>query len=160
MKKYGFTLFEMLIVIIILSFVGGIGSIIIYNGFKASLKSRDIIDATWQPQSALQRMSDDIGEIRSRFDLNIGSTSQFTFTTISGNTITYVQSGNFLQRTFNSVAKNMVDGIASLRFAYYDANNVLATSALAVRCIKVTATISKNNTNTNLQTVCCPRNLL
>jgi prepilin-type N-terminal cleavage/methylation domain-containing protein len=156
-KKHGFTLLEMLIVIIIISLVGTIGSIIIYNGFKAGFKGRELIEATSQARIALQRMSADIGEIRSNLDLHIDSTSQFTFTTIYGNTITYAQSGNFLQRSIDGIKKNMTDGVTSLSFTYYNANNASTTSANLVRCIKIMATVTKN---TNLQTISCPRNLL
>jgi hypothetical protein len=149
----------MVIVVIILSLVGTIGSIIIYNAFRSGLRERDLIDATWQPRMSLQRISDDIAEIRSHLDLNISSTSQFSFTNISGNSITYARSGNFLQRTFDSNAKNLADGITSLSFAYYDANNASTASANLVRCIKVLAVISKNNANINLQTIICPKNL-
>jgi prepilin-type N-terminal cleavage/methylation domain-containing protein len=158
MNKNGFTLLEMLIVVMILVLVGTIGSMIIYNGFRANIKERDLLNATWQSQIALQRMSDDIAEIGSRLKLNIASSSQFTFTSISGDTITYAQSGGFLQRTFNGVVKNLADNVTGLSFGYYDANNVLTSSANLVRCIKITATISQSNTS--IQTISCPRNLL
>ena len=160
MEKSGFTLLEMLIVIIILSIVGGIGSITIYHSLRSAAKARDIVDATWQPRIVLDRMSEDIGEIRSRSDLNIGSSSQFTFTTVAGIPITYAQSGSYLMRTYDGVIKIMADGLTSLSFTYYDANYAVTAVASAVRCIKITATINKNNTNTTLQTTSCPRNLL
>jgi prepilin-type N-terminal cleavage/methylation domain-containing protein len=160
MKNSGFTLLEMLIVIIILAIVGGIGSITIYNSFRSAVKARDIVDATWQPRIALERMSEDIGAIRSRLDLNASSPSQFTFTTIAGIPITYAQSGSYLMRTYDSVIKIMADGLTSLSFTYYDASYAVTNIASTVRCIQVTASINKNNTNTTLQTISCPRNLL
>lgn len=160
MNKKGFTLLEMLIVTMVLIIVGTIGSIIISEGFKSSFKSLDVIEAAWQNRLVFQRMVNEIGDIRSRSDINIGSSAQFTFTDIYGNTITYARSGNFLQRTLNGVGKNVSNGVTDLNFAYYDTNLANATLATAVRCIKISATVTQNNAGQNFQSVVCPRNLL
>lgn len=159
-NKKGFTLFEMLIVTMVLVIIGTIGSLILYKGFQSGLKNRDIIEATWQNRLVLQRMINEIGDVRSQSDVTINSNLQFTFTDIFGNTIIYSRSGNFLQRTFNGVTKNVADGVTALNFSYYDINNAITTTASFLKCIKIVATVTKNNTAQNFQSLICPRNLL
>lgn len=160
MKNQGFTLIELLITIIVLSIVATVGGIVIYEGFNSGIKAMDLIDASWQKRLVMQRMLNEIEDIRSKADVNISSNSQFTFTDISGNAITYSLSGNFLQRTVNGSAKNVADGLTSLVFSYYDVNNSITTTATSLRCIKISVVVTKMNSSQNFQSVVCPRNLL
>lgn len=159
-NKKGFTLFEMLIVTMVLAIVGTIGSLILYKSFQSGLKDRDIIEATWQNRLVLQRMVNEIGDVRSRSDVTINLNSQFTFTDIFGNTIIYSRSGNFLQRTVNGVAKNVADGVTTLSFSYYDINNLITAATSSLKCIKIFVTVTKNNAVQKFQSLICPRNLL
>ena len=164
MNNKGFTLIETVIVVLLISIVGAIGGFILLKSFQAAYYSRNLIDATWQGQVAMQRMSSELRELRSAssLDLDMSSNESITFNDITGAAISYFRSGNHLMRTGIN-QEYLADGITALHFNYYDNNDQLITEpayVANVRCIGINLSVNKNKYSNNFQVVVCPRNLL
>lgn len=154
-KQKGFTLVEMILVIIILSIIATVGSQVMSNGFTAYLSGRDMIDAEWQGRYAMQRMARELRDVRSATagDLVMG-TNQITFTDINANTITYALASTTLTRNGTALA----DGVTALEFYYIqDDGIVTAAAATDVSYITVNIDVSLNGSNYSLRNTLHPR---
>jgi len=155
-KARGFSLIELILVIIILSIIAAVGSQMLSSGFNAYFTGRDIIDAEWQGRYAMQRISRELRDVRSATsgDLTITPANQITFTDNSANTITYALSGNTLTRNTLPLA----DGVTSLSFYYIQADgSTTATSAADVMYISVDIAVHLNNSSYSLRNTLHPR---
>lgn len=157
LKQDGFSLIELILVIVILSIIAAIGSRMLSGGFNAYFTGRDIIDAEWQGRYAMQRMSRDLRNVRTATtgDLSISSLTQITFTDNSANVITYARNGNTLERNGQPLA----DGVTDLTFNYLQADGINdATAATNVAYITASITVSVNGTNYSRRNTLHPRN--
>lgn len=156
MKKYsGFTLLELVIVIMIVSIVGIFASRLMNTGFSAYLAGKQSIDTDWQGKIALEWMTRDLRAIRSSSAITTATATQLVFVDTDNTTIDYQLSGTNLLRNSQIVA----DGIGSLAFTYYTSAGVATTTASAIRYINIQLNITKNNANYNLVTAVNPRNV-
>ncbi len=154
-RQSGFSLIELILVIIILSIIAAVGSQMLGTGFNAYLTGRDLIDAEWQGRYAMQRISRELRNVRSASagDL-VMSVNQITFTDNSANVITYALSGTTLTRNGQPLA----DGVSSLAFSYIQADGI-TTAALAseVSYISVDINVNFNDSNYSLRSTLHPR---
>lgn len=158
MKKIkidGFTLIELVIVIIITGILAASITSLISQGSIAYLTAQNITDADWQARLAIERMVRDIRAIRSSADISTASATQLTFTDFGGTSISYTLSGTSLLRNSQILA----DGISALSFTYYDENGASGASAITLRYVKIALTITQKNTNFQIITMVNPRNL-
>ena len=88
-KHAGFTLIELVMVIVILGILAAISSVILSQGFNAYFTGKNVTDASWQGVSALEHVARDLRAIRSPSDMTTATATQFVFTNISGTSITY-----------------------------------------------------------------------
>ncbi len=158
MKKInisGFTLIELIVVIVLISIVSVIGSGIISSSYIAYLNSKNVMDADWQGRQALERMARELRIVGSPADITIsGSTAtSLTFTTSNADTIIYSLSGTSLMRQKNGgTAQILADGIQTLGFTFYDQNSALTAVAANVRYILISLMVTLNNTNFTITT--------
>ncbi len=158
-KQYGFSLIELVIVMVILAVVAGMSALLLSQGFNAFFSSENILDANWQGQLAMQRMVRDIQMIRSPADISTATATQLTFTDINNNSISYALSGSNLNLTKNASTQTLAIGVNNLTFTYYDINgSTPPASTTLTRYIKIALTITQNNTNYTLTTAIYPRN--
>jgi prepilin-type N-terminal cleavage/methylation domain-containing protein len=157
----GYTLIEMVIVLIIVSIVALVGGFVLFHGFESGYRVKGAIEASWQARTALARMASELREMNLAID--ISSNLQFEFNDIRNADITYLLSGNLLQhrREFglSSITNTLADDITNLNFTYYDVDNHVTTDINALRCIGVSLIVTKIKQSTYLQTTICPRNL-
>lgn len=159
-KQNGFSLIELIIVIVILGVIVAMSSLLLSQGFNAFFNNANIADANSQGQIAIERMTRDIRLIRSPLDISIATATQLSFTDINNNAISYTLSGSNLNLTQNSTTQTLAVGINSLTFTYYDQNGTTPpASTAATRYIKVTLAVTQNNANYTLTTSIYPRNL-
>jgi prepilin-type N-terminal cleavage/methylation domain-containing protein len=154
-KNAGFSLIEIVMVIIIIGIIAAIASRILMQGVSAYLTNINIINSDWQGRIALERMVRDIRAIRSPTDITTASASTLAFTNTSGTSISYTLSGSTITLNGNVLA----DGIASLTFTYYDSSNAITATPSAIRYILISINVTQNNTNLTLNTSVYPRNL-
>ena len=142
----GFSLVELVMVIVILGIVASSGALILSRGFNAYFAGRDMTRADWNARLALERMTRDLREVRSTVDITTMTANQITYTDLSGNAIIYNLSGTTLTRTQSGVAAGLANNISALRLSYLQRNGQsAAASASAVYYITVSAVATSYN---------------
>jgi len=150
-KNDGFTLIELVIVIILVAILSVFGSKMIAAIFNTLYTGQNIVNADWQARVGLERMTRDFRTIPSGSNIsNTSTASQFVFTDSTGTSHTYNLSGTQVL----SSTEVLVDGVQSLVFTYYDKNgNVIAPPPTALtRYIGITLDINQANENFTLST--------
>lgn len=147
-KKQGFTLIEMVIVIVILSIIAGVAARVISTALNSYFDNQNIVNANEQGRLALERMTRDIHAINSPSSITTATSNTFSFIDVNGNSVTYSLSGSRLLR--NSVV--LADGVNVLAFEYYTGAGASAGTTTAIRYINVRLNITQNNVNYTLRT--------
>jgi len=145
-KQSGFTLIEVIMVMVILGVIAAMSSKMIAAGFNAALTSQNLNNANWQGRLAIERMVRDIRVVRSANDIVTRTASDFMFTDISGNSIEYKLSGGNLLRNTQILA----DGVNSLTFSYVDKNGNAVAGNTDVHYVGITLKITQDNANYSL----------
>lgn len=115
----GYTIIEIIMVIIIVGVITGIAAMIITAGTKGYVTAKPIMVMA---DNANITMSKVMRELRSLFRVNAASTSSITFVDQNSNTIIIDKSGTNLRRKLNSnPAEIFCDNVGSAEFKYYDA---------------------------------------
>ena len=135
----GFTLIEMVFVIVIMGIMSVVIGDILFQGYQTLNTSKNISEASWQGFIALERMANDIHTIRSAGNISTVTSSQFAFVDVNGTTVTYQLSGTSLLRNSQILAS----GVQSLSFSYLNANGSTTATASQVRYITVSLTLTQ-----------------
>ncbi len=154
-RQTGFSLIELILVIIILAIIAGLGSQMLSSGFNAYFSGRDMIDAEWQGRYAMQRIRRELRTVRSATaaDLVMGG-NQITFTDNNANVITYALAGTTLNRNGQPLA----DGVSDLKFYYFQADGITTAAApTEVVYISVNLDVSRNGSSYSLRNTLHPR---
>ena len=144
----GFTLIELILVIVILGIIAGVSANVMSSSFKSSFDNQNITNADEQGRLSIERMIRDIHAIGSSGSIITATSTQFSFINTSGQTITYALSGTNLQR--NGI--NLADGISAISFGYYASNGTVTTTLANIRYINITLTVTQNNVNYKIAT--------
>ena len=137
-KQKGFTLIELIIVIIISAILIANSSGLIVQGFNSFIRTKDTIQNNWQNNIALEFMIRDFRAIRSYSDITAISGTSITYNDINANIINYSVNGSSqLVYTNNGVAQILADGMGSLSFSYYNSVGVGTANPSLVRYIIV-----------------------
>lgn len=156
--QHGFSLFELVMVIVLLSIVAVLGSQMLSSGFSAYFTGRDIINADWQGRFALERMNKELRTIRTATAADLDVTlapAAISFVDIEGNNINYSLAGTSLTR--NGIP--LADGVNSMTFSYIQPDGI-TTAALAteVYYVSVALNVTLGGANINLRSTLHPRN--
>lgn len=157
LKKYqrGFSLIELVIVIVIMGIISGIVGKILFQSFQTFIVSQNISNADWQGLLSMNVVTNDIHNIRSANDITTISASSFAFVDMTGTSVTYTLSGSSLQRNGLTLAS----GVSSIAFAYYDKNYTVTATAANVRYITFSATFVQNNLSLAFSTMAGTRGM-
>lgn len=148
----GFSLVELVIVIVVLGIVASSGALVISRGFNAYFAGRDMTRADWQGRLALERMTRDLRMVRSASasDITTMTATQITYNDTLNNTIIYNMSGTTLMRTQSGVATGLADYISALNLSYLQKNGQSAAGSAAQVCyITVQVTVQPTITGVN-----------
>lgn len=151
----GFTLIELIIVIAITGIIIAGSSSLLLNGVNAYIAGKADINASWQANVAIERMTRDLRAVSSTANIITATGSEFAITDINGVTIDYKVVSNQLLRNAQVLANN----VQSVAFTYYDANGVVTASASAIRYVDVSLNIIYEKVTTNFSTMVALWNL-
>lgn len=157
----GFTLIEMIIVIIILSIVAVGATSLLTQGFNAYFAAQNIMDPQLQGRMALEVMSRDLRAIRSPLDISSATANSITFVDVDSRNIYYQFYNGQLQRKISDSGsyQALASNVQSIAINYYDATGATATQNTSIRYIVVTLTMNINNVPLTLNTGVYPWNL-
>ena len=157
-RQSGFSLVELIVVIVVLGIVAGMGAMVVRDGMLGWLRGREITSADWQGRLALERITRELRDVASPNYSNITATScgtsSFTFSDITSTAISYSQNITTLLRNGQPLA----DNITGLRF-YCLTSAVQPTATLsAVYYISVSMVVATTNTSATYRDTVKPRN--
>nr|MBU1328611.1 prepilin-type N-terminal cleavage/methylation domain-containing protein [Candidatus Omnitrophota bacterium] len=162
--KRGFTLIELIMVIVIIGIIASVVGYILLGavqGWTFKAKRNDIL---WDGRLAINRMVREIREIKDLTSVTTASSSQFRFTNINNNSITYSLSGANLNRTKDGAANILAQNVSSLSFTYYDSSGAsiatptVSPSSTDIRRVRINITLTNGGQNFYAQSDSVPRN--
>jgi prepilin-type N-terminal cleavage/methylation domain-containing protein len=158
----GYTLIELVIVLVLLSILAGIGVPMMFKTVDAWVFSSNFQDyAVMSSVMAMNRMSREIRRLLNDANITTATSSQITFKDVGSNTITFNRSGNTLMRNSDGLANNAT----ALTFTYYDdLGNTIATPRVNpndtdVRRIDIVFSVLAGSNTLNFNTEVRPQNL-
>lgn len=140
-SQQGFTLVELILVIVIMGVISVIVGKILFQSFKTFIASQNISDIAWQSFLPMQDIANDVHSIRSANDIITISATNFSFVNMAGTTITYQLTGSVLTRNSQTLA----NGVQSLTFGYRNENYAVTTVPANVRYITISASFNQGN---------------
>ncbi len=158
----GFSLFELIMVIVVMGIVAAVAAPFMTTGFQSYVVGRDIAETDGQARLALERMSRDLRNIRSPADLTIASSGDITFMDIDGNSTRYCLGavggcpGATGELTRNS--QPLAAGISALSFTFLTKSVAGTSVASQVYYVTVAFTATQGTITKSYQTTVNPRN--
>lgn len=130
LQHRGFTLVEMVVVIVVVGAIFALGSIMLGRAFESYKLTRDTTDVDWQGRVALERMVRELRDIRSRTaaDLPAWGANDIDFYDTAGNRARFYLSGSTLTRS-EGVTTNpqpLADNATALNFYYFKTDGTTA----------------------------------
>lgn len=158
----GYTLIELVIVITVIGIVAAIGVPMMLQTADAWIfASRFQDNAVSSAVVAANRMSREMRRLLNDASVTTATSTQYTFTDVNSNSITYNRSGNTLMRNSDGLA----DNVTALTFTYYDdSGNTIALPVVSpnntdIRRIKVDLSILAGSNTLNFGFQARPQNL-
>lgn len=157
-RSSGFSLIELISVIVILGIVSAIGVKLLGGTVKAYFDGKGYIIADAQARVALTRMTRELHLIRSATatDLTVTPSTEITFKDTSGASIRYYLSGTSLMRNSQILA----DGVTNLSLTYLQRDGKTATTTVTnVFYVILNFSTIYGNSNRASRVVIHPRNM-
>ena len=167
----GWTLIEVLTVLIILAVVAAVGARLMSSMFQSYLAARDITNSDAQARVAFERMTRELRQIRSATatDLDVASAAQVRFIDMDGNGVCFYRDAatNRLMRSADgpatacgtTSAQPLSDFVSGLSFFYYTSDGSTTTAVPASVCyVTVRVDVQDNNVSDTLRATIHPRN--
>lgn len=141
LRQVGFTLIELVVVLILMGIISVVVGRILFHGYQTILTSQNISESDWSGFLALDRLVDDIHNIRSAADIATASATQLIFVDVNNTTVQYQLSGTNLLRNSQTLAS----GIQSIVFSYLTTSGAVAATTATIRYIAVSVTTAQGN---------------
>lgn len=167
----GFTLVEMIIVIVVLGAIFAVGGLVLGRAFESYALTQTTTDVDWQGRVALERMVRELREIRTATaaDLDMTSATQIRFIDAAGGGVCFYRDGatSRLMRSADgplsacgaTAPQPLADNIAAggLNFYYYRNNGNVAAAATQVYYITLTLNVVDGQVNETYRVTVMPR---
>lgn len=154
-RRAGFSLIELLLVIVVISIISVIIGRILIQSYKGFAITQNTVDADWNSLLMINRFVDDIHRIRSAADIGTIAATQMSMVDVDGSSVTYQLSGSTLLRNGVTIAT----GVTSFALAYYNAGGVSTAIASSVRYVTISMTVTKGNISSTLSSMAATRGM-
>ena len=150
----GFSLIEVVLVIIILGAIVGVSAQFMGTSFQLYFTSRDNLNVDAQARAALERMTRELRGVRPATGLTMTPATQITFTDETGTSVLYILGGGNLLRN----AQVLAGGVTGLSFVYLNSAGAVTAIAAQVFYISVQFTVTQGGKNDTYRATISPRN--
>lgn len=134
----GFTLIELILVMVIVGIVAAASSTFLLQAYKTSNLAPDLVEADNAARIAVITMRRELQNIRSNTssDISNAQANTITFTDTSNNTITYSLSGSTITRN----GFTFLEQVSALMFTYLDAQGAATNTVSNIRYVQFSFT--------------------
>jgi len=143
----------MVLVLTILTLIGGISGFVILQSMKAYARTVPAMDNAYQARSSIDRMVREIRSMKDRNGITTMTSGSLTFSDSSGTSVAYTVSSGNLTRNGDLMAK----GVTSLAFTYWKSDGTTASTYSTVYLIEIDLTVQNQSQTYRLQTAVFPR---
>lgn len=158
----GFSLIELIVVIVVFGVIAATGAQLMGNGFRAYFSGKDMTEMDSQTRVALERMTRELRSVRAPADLTVVPANEISFVDAGGNSIRYCMgtvgtcpgaAGELVRNT-----QPLAGGVSGLAFSYLDRAGVATTTPALVYYITVNFTAAQGTISKAFQATVSPRN--
>jgi MSHA biogenesis protein MshO len=159
----GFTLIEMVIVIVLVGILATIAATIIMQGVRAYSDEQSRSDAHYQARLAVERMSREIRLIRGNADISVMNGTLLRFTDINGSQMGFRLNGGNIERTednavsWQTLATN-ITGTGGNIFTYLDDNGATTAASTSLWLVQIQFIATQGTESIDIRTTVHPRN--
>lgn len=163
--KNGFSLIELIIVVVLVGIMAGVGTPLIANLVRSLQLSIDRKNLSENADVALRRMAREIRRLQNVTSIITATNSSYSFIDIDGNTIQFSLNSTTLERTLNGTVDALADNVSNLTFTYYDDENntiispTVSPSATDIRLIDIDLTFNEGDNTIYYKTKIRPINI-
>ena len=170
---YGFTLVELIVVIILTGIIFSFGSVLLGKVFSSYSLKQDVADSDWQAKVALERMGRELraGRSATTADLDIASSTQVRLVDTGGNGVCFYRNAaaNRVMRSAQaptvgvpsdpcSGGQVLADNVTALNFTYWDNTGAATAVVASAYYITVNVTVTEGGYSGQFRTNLRPRN--
>ncbi|HEX2548916.1 MAG TPA: prepilin-type N-terminal cleavage/methylation domain-containing protein [Gammaproteobacteria bacterium] len=156
MKKYlGFSLLELILVMVVMGIVVAASSSSIMEGLENFTTSKNFDRLDWQANMAIEEIARKARTITRSASITTATATQFTFVDSTNTTQSYTLSGGKVLENSNILVENATN----LTFTYYTKLGATTATISAIRFVKVSITVAIGSysytytTTANLQNI-------
>lgn len=149
-QSAGFTLLELIIVIIIVSVIGGILTVVMQEAYESFVTGQQLNNVVNEAQFINERLKIDLSQATPS-NITTATSNTFAFTNDQGVSITYNLASNIVTRqedagTAYHLTEQMGTVAGDFSFNYYEADGITATATIAdIRYINVISTLKRES---------------
>jgi prepilin-type N-terminal cleavage/methylation domain-containing protein len=175
--RAGFTLVEMIIVIVVMGVIFALGGMVLGRAFESYKLTRDATDVGWQGRIALERIARELRDIRSATvaDLDVSPGFQIWFINANGNGVCFyldpptpatpgrlMRSDAASAAACSAVASNpqpLADNLITggLGFGYFDNAGAITATVSSVYYVAVTISVQEGDISESYRVTVQPR---
>ena len=149
----GYTLVELVAVILILGVIGFVTSHVIMESTKVYARTVPAMEAAYQARLSAQLMQREIRDMKDTASITAFTATALTFVDNSDTTIAYSLSGSDLLRNGDLLAQ----GVTSLSFTYWKTDGTTALLAADLHLAEFDLTVQTGNEPYRIRTAAFPR---
>ena len=140
-SKRGFTLIELIMVIVLISMIGAMTGLLLRQTFKSFYTGKKIVDLTIKTNLAAHTL---MRELKNAESLSAVGTTTLTYLNHKGETVVVDLNGANLRRNVNSAgAQTLCNQVSGLTFSFFD--DTLTTTAVPANVRFVTMQLTTQN---------------
>lgn len=163
MRAHGFTLVEVILVMVLLGIIAAVGAQIMGAGLQSYVATRDSLNVDAQARLALERMTRELRAVRSPSALTLAPSNEVTFIDTDGTPIRYCLAmvNGCPGTTAGELMRNsqpLASGVSGLGFTYSDRNGAPTADPAQVFYISVQFSVAQGGMGGSYRATVNPRN--